>query len=61
MSAMQRRAAAGEIATGLIYVDPAARDWHAAQRTAAGALNVLGEKALCPGAASLQKINASLR
>jgi 2-oxoglutarate ferredoxin oxidoreductase subunit beta len=61
MNAMQLRAAAGEIATGLLYVDPAARDWHAAQRTTAGALNALGEKALCPGAAALAKINAGLR
>ncbi len=61
MAAMQLRAAAGEIATGLLYVDPAARDWHAAQRSAAAALNALGEKDLCPGATALQKINASLR
>jgi 2-oxoglutarate ferredoxin oxidoreductase subunit beta len=61
MNAMQLRAAAGEIATGLLYVDPAAKDWHAAQRTAAGALNALGEKDLCPGDAVLQRINASLR
>ncbi len=61
MAAMQLRAAAGEIATGLLYVDPTARDWHAVQRTAAGALNALGEKDLCPGAAALAKINAGLR
>jgi 2-oxoglutarate/2-oxoacid ferredoxin oxidoreductase subunit beta len=61
MNAMQLRAAAGEIATGLLYVDPAARDWHAAQRTAARALNALDEAALCPGAAALAKINAGLR
>ncbi|WP_457445930.1 2-oxoacid:ferredoxin oxidoreductase subunit beta [Roseateles sp. P5_E4] len=61
MNAMQLRAAAGEIATGLLYVDPAAKDWHAAQRTAAGALNSLGEKALCPGSVALAKINAGLR
>ncbi|HEY8878551.1 MAG TPA: 2-oxoacid:ferredoxin oxidoreductase subunit beta [Roseateles sp.] len=61
MNAMQLRAAAGEIATGLLYVDPAAKDWHAAQRTAASALNALGEKDLCPGAAALARINAGLR
>jgi len=61
MSAMQLRAAAGEIATGLLYVDPAARDWHAAQRTTADALNALGEKDLCPGSQALAKINAGLR
>jgi 2-oxoglutarate/2-oxoacid ferredoxin oxidoreductase subunit beta len=61
MNAMQLRAAAGEIAIGLFYVDPAAKDWHAAQRTAAAALNTLGEKDLCPGAAALARINAGLR
>jgi len=61
MHAMQLRAASGEIATGLLYVDPAARDWHAAQRTVGGALNALGEQALCPGAAALERINAGLR
>ncbi|MDR7270298.1 2-oxoglutarate ferredoxin oxidoreductase subunit beta [Pelomonas saccharophila] len=61
MNAMQLRAAAGEIATGLLYVDPAAKDWHAAQRTTAAALNTLDEAALCPGSAALAKINAGLR
>lgn len=61
MAAMQRRAAEGEIATGLLYVDPAARDWHAAQHTAARPLNGQGEQELCPGAAALAKINAGLR
>ena len=61
MNAMQLRAAAGEIATGLLYVEPTAKDWHAAQRTAAAPLNALGEKDLCPGSAALARINASLR
>ena len=30
-------------ATGLLYLDPQARDWHAAQRTTASPLNTLGE------------------
>ncbi|MEO6279045.1 2-oxoacid:ferredoxin oxidoreductase subunit beta [Roseateles sp.] len=61
MNAMQRFAAGGEIATGLLYVDPTAHDWHAAQRTASAPLNTLGEKDLCPGSAALAKINAGLR
>ncbi|NCT84227.1 MAG: 2-oxoacid:ferredoxin oxidoreductase subunit beta [Comamonadaceae bacterium] len=61
MNALQRRAAAGEIATGLLYVDPTATDWHAAQHTAAQPLNMLDEAALCPGAAALAQINAGLR
>jgi 2-oxoglutarate ferredoxin oxidoreductase subunit beta len=61
MTGLQRFAAAGEIATGLLYVDAGAKDWHAAQRTPSGALNALDEAALCPGAAALAKINAGLR
>jgi 2-oxoglutarate ferredoxin oxidoreductase subunit beta len=61
MNALQQHAAAGEIATGLLYVDPQAHDWHAAQHTVARPLNTLDEAALSPGAAALAKINASLR
>lgn len=61
MTGLHQRAAAGEIATGLLYVDPGARDWHAAQRTAAQPLNRLDETALCPGAAALARLNAGLR
>lgn len=61
MNATQLRAAAGEIATGLLYVDPHAGDWHAVQRTTPRPLNGLGEKDLCPGAGALAKINAGLR
>ncbi|HEV6965567.1 2-oxoacid:ferredoxin oxidoreductase subunit beta [Roseateles sp.] len=61
MNALQRHAAAGEIATGLLYLDPSARDWHAAHRTPPGALNGLGEASLCPGSDALARINASLK
>jgi 2-oxoglutarate ferredoxin oxidoreductase subunit beta len=61
MTYMQSRAAAGEVVTGLIYMDPAPRDMHAALNTVDVPLNRLGEKELCPGAAALEKINASLR
>ena len=53
--------AAGEIATGLLYVEPDAPDLHAALNTAETPLNALGEAALCPGSAALEKINAGLR
>jgi 2-oxoglutarate ferredoxin oxidoreductase subunit beta len=53
--------AAGEIATGLLYVDPSATDLHAALRTVARPLNLLGEAELCPGAGALAGINAGLR
>jgi 2-oxoglutarate/2-oxoacid ferredoxin oxidoreductase subunit beta len=61
MNHVQAMQAAGEIATGLLYVDPQASDLHAALHTVAQALNQLDEAALCPGAATLAKINASLR
>ncbi|MDE2396411.1 MAG: 2-oxoacid:ferredoxin oxidoreductase subunit beta [Burkholderiales bacterium] len=51
----------GEIATGLLYVDPNASDLHAALETVHRPLNGLGEAELCPGAAALEKINAGLR
>ena len=54
-------AAAGEIATGLLYVDPQAHDMHKGLNTVAAPLNQLGVAELCPGAAALAKINASLR
>ena len=61
MTYMQQRAAAGELVTGLIYMDPAPRDMHAALNTVDVPLNRLSEKDLCPGSAALEKINASLR
>ena len=61
MAHVQALQAAGEVATGLLYVDPLAGDLHAALNTPAVPLNTLGEAQLCPGAAVLQKINASLR
>jgi 2-oxoglutarate ferredoxin oxidoreductase subunit beta len=53
--------ASGEVVTGLLYVDPQAGDLHAALNTCATPLNKLDERALCPGAAALAKINASFR
>ena len=61
MTYMQSRAAAGELVTGLIYMDAAPRDMHAMLNTIDAPLNRLSEKELCPGAAALEKINASLR
>jgi 2-oxoglutarate/2-oxoacid ferredoxin oxidoreductase subunit beta len=58
---LQESAAAGEIATGLLYVDREPEDLHASFNTVTSPLNALGENELCPGAAALDKINASLR
>jgi 2-oxoglutarate/2-oxoacid ferredoxin oxidoreductase subunit beta len=61
MNHLQEHHAKGEIVTGLLYVDPAASDLHEHLNTVDKPLNVLGDDALCPGAAALEKINASLR
>jgi 2-oxoglutarate/2-oxoacid ferredoxin oxidoreductase subunit beta len=58
---MQERHAAGEIVTGLLYVDENPRDMHAALRTVDTPLNALDDAALVPGAAALERLNASLR
>ena len=61
MNHLQQRKAAGEIVTGLLYVRPDAEDLHRLLNTVDVALNALGEKELVPGAAALEKVNASLR
>jgi 2-oxoglutarate/2-oxoacid ferredoxin oxidoreductase subunit beta len=61
MNYLQERAAAGEVVTGLLYVDPEAADLHEHLNTIDTPLNELSERELCPGAAALDKINASLR
>ncbi len=58
---VQAHQARGEVITGLIYVDPAASDLHAALNTVPRPLNSLAEADLCPGAATLAKLNLSLR
>ncbi|MFL6796986.1 MAG: 2-oxoacid:ferredoxin oxidoreductase subunit beta [Xanthobacteraceae bacterium] len=61
MNFLQRHAAQGQIVTGLLYVDPEPEDLHRHFNTVEVPLNALSEKELCPGAATLDKINASLR
>jgi len=61
MHYLQERAAAGEVVTGLLYVDPQAEDLHAHLHTVETPLNQLTERELCPGAVALERINASLR
>ena len=61
MNYLMERHAAGEIVTGLLYVDPDACDLHDYLGTTRTPLNRLTETELCPGAAALDKINASLR
>jgi len=54
-------AAKGEVITGLLYIQAEAEDLHAHLNTVETPFNQLGEKELCPGAATLEKINAALR
>jgi 2-oxoglutarate/2-oxoacid ferredoxin oxidoreductase subunit beta len=61
MNYLQERHAAGEIVTGLLFVDPDATDLHDRLGTTAVSLNTLGGKELTPGAAALAKINEGLR
>jgi 2-oxoglutarate ferredoxin oxidoreductase subunit beta len=61
MTWLQQRHAAGEIVTGLLYVDPTPDDLHQHMNTVHTPFNALGEAELCPGSATLNKLNASLR
>ncbi len=62
MTYLQERHAAGEIVTGLLYVDPGRRTTCTTISTRSTTpLNALGEAELCPGSAALDKFNASLR
>ncbi len=58
---IQDKEAAGEVATGLLYLDPMPRDLHSNLKTVKTPLNRLVEADLCPGRGVLDKINASLR
>jgi 2-oxoglutarate ferredoxin oxidoreductase subunit beta len=61
MNHLQQRAAAGEVVTGLLYIDAGAEDLHEHLHTVGTPLNQLGNRELCPGAVALERINASLR
>ncbi len=61
MAYLQARQALGEIVTGLLFLDPEARDLHENLGTVDAPLNSLGSRELTPGAAALAAINASLR
>ncbi|OGB21334.1 MAG: 2-oxoglutarate ferredoxin oxidoreductase subunit beta [Burkholderiales bacterium RIFCSPLOWO2_02_FULL_57_36] len=61
MNHLHKHHALGELVTGLLYVDPDASDMHAHLNTVDKPLNTLGDDAVCPGSAALEKINASLR
>jgi len=61
MNQIQSHAAKGEILTGLLYLNPEAKDLHAHLNTDHRPLNSLRAEDLCPGTAALERLNASLR
>ena len=58
---LQKKNAEGEIATGLLYIDPEPKDLHAHLNTIEAPLNHLDDADLVPGAAALEKFNAARR
>jgi 2-oxoglutarate ferredoxin oxidoreductase subunit beta len=61
MNYVHAHQAKGEVVTGLLYVDADSHDLHEHFNTTKNALNTLAAKDLCPGVATLDKINATLR
>ncbi len=61
MNHVQTHQAIGEVVTGLLYVDHAASDLHAALGTSVEPLNSLGADRLCPGVAALAQLNQAFR
>jgi len=61
MNFLAQHAAKGQIVTGLLYVESEPEDLHQHLNTVEAPLNKLNEQELCPGSATLDKINAGLR
>jgi 2-oxoglutarate ferredoxin oxidoreductase subunit beta len=61
MTYIQQRQAAGEMVTGLLYVDTHPEDLHSHMNTVETPFNQLDTAELCPGSAALHAINQSLR
>jgi 2-oxoglutarate/2-oxoacid ferredoxin oxidoreductase subunit beta len=61
LATLERARVAGEIATGLIYIDDGGSELHEVLGTTDRPLNELSERELCPGSKVLDAINASLR
>ncbi|MCL4764480.1 MAG: 2-oxoacid:ferredoxin oxidoreductase subunit beta, partial [Burkholderiales bacterium] len=61
MAYLEARREAGEVVTGLLFVNECDADLHDAQNTVGVPLNALSDAELVPGSAALAKVNASLR
>ena len=58
---IQKARAAGQILTGLYYINPESKDLHATINSSPKPLNSLKETDLCPGQNALVKLNAGFR
>ena len=61
MTYLQERQAAGEVVTGLLYLDPESQDLHDHLNTVDDAAERARRGRAVPGAAALEKFNQSLR
>jgi 2-oxoglutarate ferredoxin oxidoreductase subunit beta len=61
MSYILEHQAKGEVVTGLLYAKQDSVDLHEHLNTSSVAFNKYNSKELCPGAATLEQLNASLR
>jgi 2-oxoglutarate/2-oxoacid ferredoxin oxidoreductase subunit beta len=61
MTYLQERQAAGEVVTGLLYLEADPQDLHDYINTVAKPLNELGDTDLIPGIDPLDKYNAANR
>ena len=58
---IRKRAAHGELATGLLYIDESQHDLHDILNTSVQPLNAAPMTDLCPGSAKLDSVNARFR
>jgi hypothetical protein len=58
---LHERQAAGEVVTGLLYIDESAGDLNDRMNTVESPMNALPQADLCPGAKAIEAINAGLR
>jgi 2-oxoglutarate ferredoxin oxidoreductase subunit beta len=61
MTYLQEHQAAGEIVTGLLYLNPEPESLHDRLYTVTTPLNSLSTPELCPGSEALETVNAALR
>ncbi len=61
MTYLQEHQAAGEIVTGLLYLNPEPESLHDRLHTVTAPLNTLSTSELCPGSEALVNVNAALR